>query len=71
MVALVTEFGDPDDTGLESGALNSVARAGIVELPGRRFVNQRDDDLLGVRTDRSRRNNQPRENQSRRYRGRD
>jgi hypothetical protein len=38
---------------------------------GRRFVNQRDDDLLGARTDGSRRNHQPRENQRRRYHGRD
>jgi hypothetical protein len=66
MVALVTELGDPNDTGLESDAMNRVARAGIVELPERWFVNQRDDGLLGARTSGSRRN----ENQSRRYHGR-
>jgi hypothetical protein len=70
MVALVTELGDPDDSGLEPDAMNSVARAGIVEVPGRRFVNQSDDDLLGVRTDGSRRNSRRRETQSRRYHGR-
>ena len=40
--------------------MNSVARR-IVEVPWRRFVNQSDDDLLGVPTDGSRRNSRRRE----------
>jgi hypothetical protein len=51
VVTVLAEFGDPDDAGLESHAVNRIAGARIVELPRSRLVDDRDDDLLRARAD--------------------